>query len=788
MRVGRAGGVVTPASRKGTIAWAKALACVMSFAAVWAVSPAAAQGTDTLAKKVNVPSDARMLLQADQLVYDRDADTITAQGNVQISYGGYRLVADSVTYDQKTSRMIANGNVEIVEPDGNKIYSDHIDVTDDFKQGFVNALKIETPDKTRFAATSAERTTGDVTTFQNGVYTACEPCKKHPEKPPFWQVKARKIIWNGQAKTVRFTDATFEFFGRPIAYLPYFQIPDPTVKRKSGFLFPKFHYKSELGFGAGIPYFLALAPNYDLTVTEMGYTRQGFLTEAEWRQRLENGTYNLRVAGIHQFDRNAFSGAVDKSMTNRGLVSSTGRFKINPRWTFGWDVIAQSDKMFGSTYSIDGASSAQLTSRVYLQGLNGRNFFDLHAYKFNFQENLPSSNPYARDPKQPWVLPSLDYAYIPTMPVAGGELDLSLNARGIYRHRQDPAPSLYGPGDRVAGLAGINARMTAEAEWRRTFITPGGLMVTPLLALRGDSFYLDQDARNSVLSTIGTSAITQSAAYRYMATAGLELRWPILFSTTSSTHIIEPVAQIFLRPDEQYAGRLPNEDAQSFVFDTSTLFERDKFSGYDRVEGGSRANVGIRYSGTFANGWTANALVGQSYQLFGRNSFASPDFVNATAGSGLETAQSDYVGMVGASHKNVSVALRGRFDHQSFALRRAEVAAQTRFKVGTASLQYAYITARPQYGYANDRHEVTLSSSLNLTEEWRVFGSGTYDIFSSQLVRDKLGVGYQNSCFNYSMFLSQTRNGTNQSTSVGLQIGLRTIGDAGFSPVNPNTY
>ena len=124
--------------------------------------------------------------------------------------------------------------------------------------------------------------------------------------------------------------------------------------------------------------------------------------------------------------------------------------------------------------------------------------------------------------------------------------------------------------------------------------------------------------------------------YRYMATAGLEWRWPVLFTSINSTHVIEPMAQVFARPDEQYIGGLgmPNEDAQSFVFDASSLFERDKFSGYDRMEGGTRVNVGVRYSGVYSNGVTTNAILGQSYHVAGENSFAAPDLVNVGAFSG----------------------------------------------------------------------------------------------------------------------------------------------------------
>src|SRR3546814_4855364 len=93
------------------------------------------------------------------------------------------------------------------------------------------------------------------------------------------------------------------------------------------------------------------------------------------------------------------------------------------------------------------------------------------------------------------------------------------------------------------------------------------------------------------------------------------------------------------------AGGLPNEDAQSFVFDATSLFERDKFSGFDRIEGGTRANLGLRYMGSFDNGIGLRGIFGQSYHIAGENSFAGDDLVYAGANSGLETDVSDFVGM-----------------------------------------------------------------------------------------------------------------------------------------------
>src|SRR6516162_10127753 len=189
-------------------------------------------------KKPPPPSNAPMLVQATEIRYDYTNNSVAAVGNVQIYYGGATVEADQVVYDQGTKRLRAEGNVRLTEPDGKITYGQVIDLTDDYRDGFVDSLRLETPEDTRFAAARADRTQGNYTVLQNGVYTACEPCKDDPRKPPFWQVKAARIIHDEGEKMLYFEDATIEFFGVPLAYIPFLSAPDPTVKRKSGFLFP----------------------------------------------------------------------------------------------------------------------------------------------------------------------------------------------------------------------------------------------------------------------------------------------------------------------------------------------------------------------------------------------------------------------------------------------------------------------------------------------------------------------------------------------------------------------
>jgi LPS-assembly protein len=183
------------------------------------------------------------------------------------------------------------------------------ELTDDFKNGFIESLRVEQTVtmqgqtvRARFSAPRAERIEGEQTVFDRGIYTACEACKDAPERPPLWQVKAARIIHNNSEKTIYYENASLEIAGIPVAYMPYFWTPDPTVKRKTGFLAPRYVSSPSLGVGASIPFFWAIAPNYDLTVEPTFLTRQGVLGQAEFRHRLDTGSYNVRAAGIYQLD------------------------------------------------------------------------------------------------------------------------------------------------------------------------------------------------------------------------------------------------------------------------------------------------------------------------------------------------------------------------------------------------------------------------------------------------------------------------------------------------------
>lgn len=758
---------------------------VLAFAILPAEPVRAQTLGDRLAGQGTPGQRSRMLVDAREIVYDRDNDRVTALGDVQLHYQGKILEADRVTYDRKAKRVYAEGNAKLTDIDGTKTYGSRFDLTDDFRDGFIDSLRVESTAKTRFASPRAERTDGDTTVFERGTFTACEPCKDNPERPPLWQVKAARIIHKNNERRVYYENATLEFMGVPVAWLPFFSAPDPSVRNQSGILAPRIISREKLGRGLGLPLFWSIAPNYDLLFTPTYFSSQGLHLDLFWRHRLQNGSYNIRVNGINQTNPTAFniqpySGA--GARTFRGSIETRGKFYLNEKWTFGWDAAWATDKHYYTDYKTKPQSLSQLfynesISQVYLRGRGQRSWFDLTGYHFY---GLTSSDWQKQIER---VGPSFDYDRRFNPDSIGGELRVNLNGAAIQRDAAvfqalplagNPtylpggllyttsaggtySPCVYSvngvtlgayrPGQcLLRGFAGEYVRSSVDVSWRRRFIDPIGQEWTPFVGLRADVAWLRQnlsgfnspDATQQGFVGPGYGNFNQANflggnadnfMFRPMPTIGLEYRYPFMATTSWGTHHIEPLAQLVIRPNETRIGKLPNEDAQSLIFDENSIFSFNRFSGYDRVEGGSRLNYGGRYTFRSNGAFFASVLVGQSLQLGGRNSYAAYDLANTGRNSGLDTRRSDYVTAATVQpFTNVSITARGRFDEKTFALRRADVSATASLGPVSLSATYTRIGPQPEVGYPFRREGLQLTSAVQLPRNFYVVGSVLYDM------------------------------------------------------------
>lgn len=768
-----------------------------------------------------LPAGDHMVVEADQVVYDDGADTVTALGAVTIYYKGNALTARKVTYVRSSQRVIAEGDARLVDKDGNVLTSPKMDVTQGFSEGFVDSLRIDTIDRSRFAAQSATRTGGNKTVFEKGVYSACQTCVNEPEKPPFWQIKAAKIIHDQQEKTIYYEDVRLEMMGTPIAWVPFFQHPDPSERRKTGFLLPRVINSTSLGLGVQVPFYWAPVADWDATLSPVAMSRQGVLADVEVRHRIESGLITARVWGISQMHPEAFV-ATSGDRKTRAALNTTGTFTLSNQWSWGWDVTEVSDRRFLDQYHLTTSGQDRSISTVFVKGESLKSYFEARAYKFSVltddngldwkNNTLLFGAGTGLQDKQPVVHPVVDWDHIAEHSVLGGEVSGHVNLTSLSRTASD-----IDTAGRVYGIAGTFSRVSGMVGWRRQFIDPIGEVFTPSVSLRGDIFYNHSEDRTLV------GFVHDGTLGRVTPTVALDYAYPFLLETSLGAHTFAPMAQLVLRPSEQWVGQLPNEDSQSVVFDDTTLFRADKFSGWDRAEGGTRLNLGGRYSFHGPAGGSISALFGRSYLLTGVNSFVYPGYdellrmantgspVPLTAfGSGLETNASDWVGgMAIDSSMGFRVGAQARFASDDFQLQRSDIqAAGTSGPVST-SLTWAYKRTPDQvydlltqyattYGATatsirdslkKDRSELQSATNLRLTPTWRLFGGLRYDLVDKTVSGTNAGVGYDNDSFSISLAYAESTywavdSGTTKQIhdqTIFLRFGLRTLGDGSLS-------
>ncbi len=847
----RASGLFGPAARVAEL-------CLAACAALLLVqAPARAQPANpapTLQERLSSTASAtqkagpteRMLVRANEMVYDRDKDTVEARGDAQLYYEGRILQADMVKLDRKANRLTADGHVKLTNEDGTVTYANHLDLTNDFRDGFIDTLRVNSSEATQLTGARAERLAGDTTVLERGTYAACTPCAADSSKSPFWQIKAKRIIHNNDERMIYFEDAELEFLGVPVAYAPFFSMADPSVTRKSGILSPGYYpYNTTLGFGLTGSLYWAIAPNYDLTVTPTFYTRQGLYLQTEWRHQLVNGSYDIRLSGVFQNDPTAFAPPPTGpgNQRFRGYFESAGKFLINEKWSVGWDVNLVSDKWFIQNYRLpsDIASAnffRETTTTAFLHGQDEHGYFDLRGYYFQ------GLSQYDLQDQQPLVAPVLDYDKIFDLDPAktagvGGRVEIDANVTHISRslaafqstgaRTLDSAYNLYDvctvyvPGKcLVRGIGGDYTRATINASWKRQIIDPMGEVWTPFLFshVNGSFVEFNQNRSDVFTSTTGTPPVTMTStitnasqqaffgpgadATSTTATpgAGLEYRFPFVMENDWATHTFEPIAQIIVRPNAPASAALINEDSQSLVFDDSSLFEWNKYSGYDRFEGGTRANYGAQYTMTFKSGAYANFLIGQSTQVAGQNSYATPDAANIGLSSGLDKRNSDIVSRFAFStDPGFAFVAKGRFDPTTLAIRRLDLTSTARLGSLEASLQYARYTAQPLIGFDRRREGLSAAFKYKLDQGYFATSSVVFDM--SRHLYDSLGnirsatplffpagfgvgVGYADPDtqlgLNYTSLYQDNGNGLPvRNQTVMVELKLRTLGAAKFS-------
>lgn len=681
-----------------------------------------------------------VLLQADEVTYDVNQKLVVAHGHVEVDYDGRILMAEQLTYDQNTDIMTASGHVSVMDAKGNVAFANHVTLTDKMRDGALDGFQALIGTSGRLAAAKAVREEGRFTTAYRAAYTPCRICNKPGQRVPVWQVKSYRIVHDQLKHRIKFHDATLEFLGVPILYTPYLTQPDPTVKYASGLLMPDVGTSSTIGYFAKVPYYIALSPSQDATVAPIITTHGGYVLEGEYRERWMNG--GMWLQGSTGFNPNG--GVSLKQDQIYSHLFGSGRIPIDGVWSTGYDVQLTSDQTYLKRYDI--SMLDRLTTDLFVQGESGRSRFAIDGYFFQGLRPTDDNRTF------PVPLPLIEYSYIPMDDLLGGQFRFDFSSVALTRD-----------------LGTDDQRASAELRWRKPFITGNGMLITAQADARGDVYHIDNAA------PLPPSGNWVERGMPYVA---LDWRWPFVSNTSKGdAFVIEPIGQIIYAPNGGNPKNLPNEDSIDVELDENNLFSFDQLPGQDIVEGGPRANAGLRADALLAGGAHIEALVGESFRF-------KPDPIFA-ADSGLDGTSSDIVGRFSIKFPPyLELTHRIEYDEDKSEVRRNEV-----YLIGTygrSSAQISYVQLAPSAVTLglNSREEINAQFDLNLFQYWQAFAAVQRDLIAGEMINTEYGLGYEDDCLAIS--LAYRRKYTSQpslppSTAVLLRIGLKT----GDQPVQP---
>lgn len=684
----------------------------------------------------------KMLMRADQIVYDTNRSVVTASGHVEIDYEDRILLADSISYDQNTDTVTASGHISVLAPDGNVAFADHVVLTQGMRAGVLDGFKSLIGESGRLAAVRAVRTSDHITTATRAAFTPCKICNKPGYRTPAWEVKARHVIYDEKNHRIYYRDAVLEMFGVPVFYTPYFSHADPTVKHKSGLLVPEFGTTSTLGAFVRLPFYVALTDSRDLTLMPMFTSERGEVLQSEYRERWNKGGMWLQAAGAY----NPNGGLSGHERQWYSSLFGSGRTPISGIWNAGYDVQLSSNDTFLKRYDL--STEDNLVSDLFVDAVSGRSRFAITGYFF---QDLRLGH--VRGASIPFVLPSLEYTYIPQRKFFGGDFRFDLSGTAITR---DLGPD--------------SQRLSAEMRWHLPFVTDGGQLLTFTADARGDVHHVSND--NPAATDLRGLPLRTGSHYvsRGLPYLAVDWRWPFFASgqATGTALVIEPIVQLIAAPYGGNPAGIPNEDSTDFELDETDVFSFNRVPGHALWESGPRANIGLRAEAFFPTG-SVEVLLGQVFRL-------KPDPIFAPA-SGLSGKSSDIVGRYTIKFPpHIRLTHRVDIDSGDGSVRRNEVYVDGTYHRSGIELSYVRFNQRgPQL--TAPREEVNGEATIGILDHWAVFAAARRDLEEHRMVSSEFGLGWENDCL--SMSISYQRRFTRDrdvppSTSVLLRINLKT--------------
>lgn len=605
--------------------------------------------------------------------------------------------ADKVEYDLKSETIKTTGKTEITNKSGQKMTLTDSYLTKDGKNLSGNDIEIWLGKHVYMQSENVTRN-GDETIANDAIFTACKNCDSFGEA---WEISSDEVTHDMSERELTFYNSVFWLYSVPVFWMPYFSMPDPGVKHKSGFLMPNLASTNKMGTQINLPVYLYLSDIHDATVTFSYLTQENPLLQLEHR-------FN----GAHSEFRTYSSFTHNREGDNRWHIFHNDIIELGENARAKIFLARASDITYLQKYGFyDSQPYLDSGGQIELFGQTGYVVADAHV----FQELRKD------------VQHVLNGNILP-------------NIRGKYQTApmfSETYASFMGDVLGISGDGVSSQRLIGEARVVSPWTLWGGNRFTASVATRYDIYNF-----NNTVMIDGDEY--SGIKTRFLPSGYLEWGLPLFRPSENWTQILEPRARFTIMrhiSNSQFA--LDNDSAGTLLSDT-TLFSNNRFSGLDLWENGTFADYGLRWAAFNPGGHTIETFFGQTYDFTDRE--------NTDPNSGFYNGQSDYVGRIGYNNsKWLDIYSRFRLSRENLDLRHFE----TNMVLGTGRnyLNIGHIWSQQFIDTQSNTesiHEFAGGVGLGLSQRWSIRLDAIYNMTEDRFQQHTGALYYEHPCYYFS--------------------------------------
>ena len=533
--------------------------------------------------------------------------------------------------------------------------------------------------------------------------------KKKKYENPLIQIKAEKVIHDKDDLSMKYYNSYIEFFGRPVFYTPYFSHVSPNVRRKKGFLSPQYFSTVFLGEAFTLPYYYPLSEYEDVTISPKISTLRNPVVKVEHRKNFKNGEILSNISGTQTKLKN--------KTTIRGNIDSKGDFDINNDWRWSYNLKRTTDRNYLQSYKYDYEDT--LHSNLKIENFRKNNFYSLETHAF--QELRPNFN----QSETPLVTPRFQAK------LSSENLINSLNYDSEFEFltlTRDEGTNL----NKVFLLQNLEYPLITNDG---SLIKFGGHLSSAIYKIEN----YDDPLIGSQKSNFYKGKIYPQLTFEYMK--------PFYKINKVSKQVFNPKFLIVTGANNGNDLHIPNEDSRSYDLDYIDLFQRNRLSGNDRLDNGSRIDYGFSYKNqNLKNLSFTNISIGQSYRI--RKEVYQP------SNSGTNNKFSNIVGALNINPtNNFRINSYLSIDSSDFNFSRIISTLDIGNHYNKLYLNHLY--AKKSEGIEttgiSKRNQVQFGFTNKLSKFWRFNGSSAFDLVNDiKFLNWNSKIIYEDECFGWS--------------------------------------